>query len=97
MRVLISISEQDYGLACNHPDTLFGSYAKSIKKGIPILDNATNGDIIKAMFPNGELEERGLNIYYSIEHKVGNYCKVMDMQVGTNEYWWNAPYKEKEQ
>ena len=27
--------------------------AKAIKNGTPISDNATNGDVIKAMFPNG--------------------------------------------
>ena len=53
---------------------------------IIIPDNATNGDVIKAMFPNIEtFEEEDVpqNIYFSIEGDV--LCLRKE--------WWNAPYK----
>ena len=36
MKVVIDISENDYWLACNHPDALISIYANYIKKGIPL-------------------------------------------------------------
>lgn len=47
---------------------------------IPIPNNATNGDVIKAMFPNEGLYEQGKAcIYYGM------------MRFDTD--WWNAPYE----
>ena len=36
MKILIDISENDYWLACNHPETLIGVYAQAIKNGTPL-------------------------------------------------------------
>jgi hypothetical protein len=36
MKVVIDIPENDYWLACNHPDALISIYAHYIKKGIPL-------------------------------------------------------------
>ena len=36
MHIVIDISEQDYKLACNYPDTLFGSYGRAIANGTPL-------------------------------------------------------------
>lgn len=36
MKVVIDISENDYWLACNHPETLIGIYAQAIKNGAPL-------------------------------------------------------------
>lgn len=36
MKVVIDISENDYWLACNHPETLIGVYAQAIKNGTPL-------------------------------------------------------------
>ena len=57
---------------------------KLLKNAIPIPDNATNGDVIKAMFPTYDIE---------IE---GNYvtCWIDEYKwIGFNGDWWNAPYK----
>ena len=48
-----------------------------------IPDNATNGDVIKAMFPDFEYVERE----YLIIVKDGFYQKEFSIE------WWNAPYK----
>lgn len=53
---------------------------------IEIPDNATNGDMIKAMFPDLEVEIEGNYITCWIdEHR----------WVGFDLSWWNAPYKKE--
>ena len=51
---------------------------------IPIPDSATNGDVIKAMFPNLKVEDNGGSIY--LHYPNGGWI-VIDKD------WWNAPYK----
>ena len=36
MKVVIDIPEDDYKLACNHPDALIACYAHYIKTGVPL-------------------------------------------------------------
>ncbi len=36
MKVVIDIPENDYKLACNHPDALIACYAHYIKAGVPL-------------------------------------------------------------
>lgn len=36
MKVVIDIPENDYKLACNHPDTLIACYAHYIKAGVQL-------------------------------------------------------------
>lgn len=36
MKVVIDIPEDDYKLACNHPDALIACYAHYIKAGVPL-------------------------------------------------------------
>ena len=47
---------------------------------IPIPKNATNGDVIKAMFPNISIYEHGST--YSVNN-----------EYNFNSTWWNKPYK----
>lgn len=55
-------------------------------KYIRMPDNATNGDVIKAMFPN---LKTGADPYIpSVDIYVGG---ILMMRV--DRYWWNAPYK----
>ena len=49
-------------------------------KLVVIPDNATNGDVIMAIFPNASVYEHGST--YSVNN-VYNF----------NSTWWNAPYK----
>ena len=46
----------------------------------------TNGDVIKAMFPNGDVEYRGGLIKYHMPKDNCVYEFLTD--------WWNAPYRE---
>lgn len=59
---------------------------------IPIAQGMTNGDVIKAMFPNGKVIETedgdlGYEIYIDKDY---SFCSWFDG------LWWNAPYKESE-
>ena len=48
MKIVIDISENDYWLACNHPEALIGVYAQAIKNGTPL----PKGHWIKHNTPN---------------------------------------------
>ena len=61
---------------------------------IPIPENATNGDMIKALFPNVRIDER-LEENLSTEL---NIIIVKGIDGGTSPFyrnWWNAPYKRE--
>ena len=62
---------------------------QAIKNGTPLPQNPTNGDIIKAMFPNVEVKEK--NNVYEIYFGVGTCIQHFNHQ------WWNAPYKRGEE
>lgn len=59
---------------------------------IPIPEGATNGDVIKAMFPNCEQKENIHNgyfeMYFDNDLKNASYMRV-------SKDWWNAPYKKE--
>ena len=57
---------------------------KVLENCIEIPNGATNGDMIKTMFPNIEIEG------------IGGEIKCIAAQNGTSYFaldWWNAPYK----
>lgn len=55
MKVVIDITEQDYQLACKHPDVLISVYAQAIKNGTPLPKG--HGDLIDRQ----ELINNGIN------------------------------------
>ena len=68
---------------------------KQLKSAICIPENATNGDMIKAMFPKCEQKEHINNngyfeMYFDNDLKNADYMRV-------SKKWWNAPYKEAEE
>lgn len=54
---------------------------------IKIPDNATNGDMIKAVFPNTKVRDNCDFVTYTIDNLIG---------ITITKDWWNAPYKESE-
>jgi hypothetical protein len=57
---------------------------------IPIRDKMTNGDMIKAMFPNGKEYDNDGDVRYEIEIDFDySFCSYFDG------VWWNAPYKKE--
>ena len=87
MKLIIDIPEVDYNYAKQQvADGITNPFKIWIANGIPISDNATNGDVIKAMFPNIVVEEQSKDLFIVFN---------MDFQ-GTPFYktWWNAPYQK---
>ena len=91
MKLIIDIDEWQYQEVCRNK----GSYdiAYQIANGTPLPENPTNGDVIKALFPNAKIE-RGL---YGISGtpmiclNLGTRYDVHEMSFVKE--WWNAPYK----
>jgi len=85
IELVIKIPEEVKNRLC------FGvTYAKDIQtvcealhNGTPIPDNATNGDVIMAMFPN-------VNVY---EHNGGATYSVNN-EYNFNATWWNSQYQK---
>lgn len=76
-------------------DTEKSKGIEALKKAIEVLklipDNATNGDMIKALFPNAEYWD---STEFENEERInfeGNDCLEC-----LNLDWWNAPYKKGE-
>ena len=57
--------------------------ARSLRLGIPIPDNATNGDVLKAMFPN--IENQMIDLVMR--------CGTSIKRIG-NDTWMNLPYQK---
>ena len=80
MKLIIEIDEEEYLEICDEPCT---KLAYRVANGTPIPDNATNGDVIKAMFPNSEYEI----LYNTVSTDIDNgLWFTLD--------WWNAPYQK---
>ena len=60
---------------------------------IVIPEGATNGDIIKAMFPYIKVEDK-CSMYYSVNIENLSADKGLNT-VGFRKDWWNAPYKSE--
>ena len=94
MQIVIDIDENEYiGIKSfpngntSYPWTLH--LYDAVRNGTPIPDNATNGDIIKAMFPNTSIH------YHKANELVDDYVSVnimgCDTQQDYSAEWWNAP------
>lgn len=59
------------------------------KSYIRIPDNATNGDVIKVIFPNAKIVETDREVFLY----TGTREKDEDIQIFDTE-WWNAPYQK---
>ena len=64
-----------------------------MKNAIPIPKDATNGDMIMAMFPHTKVR----NSYYTycVEVKL-EYHSQYDTGLLFDKKWWNAPFKGNE-
>lgn len=58
---------------------------------IPIPDNATNGDMIKALFPDIEINNGNMKVYTAIPF--GDYVGA---NIDAMKDWWHSPYKRGE-
>ena len=85
MKVIIDVPKKDYDKMCK--GELINTILVAIKNGIPIPDNATNGDILKIMFPSdaNELDMSKLHLMYDGLDYIHEFRKD----------WWNAPYTKE--
>lgn len=97
MKLMIDIP---YGHYCTIKDGFLSeclqATTEAILNGTPIPDNATNGDMIKALFPNAkisllksETEKAKVAVEWGFEPLPSYYNLFY-------EDWWNAPYKRGE-
>lgn len=56
-----------------------------VKKGTPLPDNATNGDVIKAMFPHHDIEVNEQKNYVQVFYD--SFYTTYPLR------WWLEPYK----
>lgn len=95
MQIVIDIHEKDYHSVMYSNHVPYG-VVYAIKNGTPLPKDATNGDMIKVMFPNEEYKEglRGDMVDGKpVNHKVVRVNGLLDYYVMDYD-WWNAPYKE---
>ena len=91
MKLIIDIDEEVYKGLIDDPHVFVKPIFDAIKNCTPIPDNATNGEVIKAMFPQWKLMENTFEemVMFDIPMKDGylehNAC---------SRDWWNAPYQK---
>ena len=74
----------------NEANRIIDSFDRVVDDVIVIPKGATNGDIIKAIFPNyhAQVSSCSASLYYDGTEKYAGSWIRFDSE------WWNAPYKE---
>ena len=92
MKLIIDIDEKWEAKCSWFSDRDIMDYLYGIvRNGTPISDNATNGDVIKAMFPK--------DVKVITQHDDIFGRRFIDLRVGQldcelDDDWWNAPYQK---
>jgi hypothetical protein len=89
---VVTKRKAEYGKLATLVDNIVEDMVKETPTAIRIPKGATNGDVIKAMFPNCEQKENIHNGYFEMYFD-GDFGNPSYMRV--REYWWNAPYKKE--
>ena len=93
MQIVIDISEEEYRLCKKQWDTeCLDPLMMAVKYGTPIPDNATNGDVLKAMFPNVITQEFAMTIHATTK-VISNGVKG-GISYDFWKDWWNSPYQK---
>ena len=63
--------------------------ARALRLGTPIPDSATNGEVIKALFPNIQISDSEVmkNVYTGIP-----YRELIGANIDCMREWWDSPY-----
>lgn len=92
MQIVIDIDEDAYKeikkIVADGDEMCF--MQKLIANGTPISDNATNGDVIKAIFGSDKVFDFIYCVH--LRAKVGNWFNE-GVVAEFYKDWWNAPYK----
>ena len=90
MNILINLPDS-YNVACIKNGSIFGQMVlNAVKNGKVISNTATKGDVIRALFPNEEIEEQG-DTFGIVFERTG---RVTTFDATFSEIWWNALYME---
>ena len=85
MKIVIDIPEEDFERCKKRFQMRINIIGDAIANGTPLPKNATNGDMINALFPNAKeiTVDGGYPLNYIIEGEWHRNLKD----------WWDAPYK----
>ena len=93
MKLMIDISDSTYEAIMardwKNAGWLFNEELKAIHDGTPIPENATNGDMIKAIFSDNVFAEER----WQDENGKMYTDVISDNGMTFTDIWWNAPYK----
>lgn len=90
MKLIIDIPEEDYkhGMLGLYFDCYSMKLHETILNGTPIPDNATNGDVIKAFYPDAKYDT-----YFDFIAMTTHTERTVFMSRFDRD-WWNAPYQK---
>ena len=88
MKLIIEIPNELAEKGHWYTDEEMWTVIKAAQNGTPIPDNATNGDMIKAMFPYGKYNEYFADVEMKTVKNDTRFKSVFDRD------WWDEPYQE---
>jgi hypothetical protein len=92
MRILIDIPEDwEKGIKNMYDWDIANFLYETCRNGTPIPDNATNGDVIKAIFPNTEVDDYD----YGKDPVIDVYGIDNTEYITLRKDWWNALYQSE--
>ena len=89
MKLIIDIPKELAEKEHWYTDKEIWAVIKAAQNGTPI-DNATNGDVIKIMFPNTEVDDYD----YGKDPVIDVYGIDDAEYITLRKAWWNAPYQK---
>jgi len=90
MQIIINIDKDIYNHIVVDSEYFTSSLVNVFKNGTPIPDNATNGDVIKAMFPNAKVDDYD----YGKDPVIDVYGIDDTEYITLRKEWWNEPYQK---
>lgn len=88
-------SERELGEESQYKSDMLHIQCSPEVSAIPIPDKATNGDMIKAMFPEIEWEKKNIKGNSIFGYKNKEDVDKRPPNIGVELDWWNAPYKKE--
>ena len=87
MKLIIDIPEEEYEFIVNDEACGLHYLTRAIANGTPIPDNATNGEVIRAMFPK-MCDKADANEYYFDDVPANRSYMHIEST------WWSEPYQK---
>lgn len=90
MKLIIDVPDELAKKEHWYTDKEMWTVIKAAQNGTPIPDNATNGDVIKAMFPNAKVDDYD----YGKDPVIDVYGIDDTEYITLRKEWWNSPYQK---